>query len=415
MKLLRWFNVIIILTFITACGNINVPTLQPVATATFLPPPNVNVTPAPDASAALTAYYDALKAEDYNAMYAMLSKATQDMAPLDAYAKYNRDALNTMSAGSFDYEILSSLVNPYSAEVAYRITYHTALVGDIQRDMVARFALENGQWKLQWDPSLILPELAGGNQLKMDYKTPSRGEIYDRNGDPLVAQSDAYTFSILPGNVTEESRGTLLTEVWRLCGIDPDVLNDEINNTPAQWPITLCEASKDEAERITSIAPSGLYWTDYNSRYYFGQGVGSNVVGYTLGISAEELDKYRRQGYAGDETVGKSGIEQWAEGYLAGKHGGTLYVFTPDMSQIVTRIAESEPQPADSVYLTLDRNLQYYAEQTLRGFTGAVVVMERDTGKVLAMASSPSFDSNAFQPNNPNSQNSNWRDIPASG
>jgi len=403
MKFLRWINVILILTFISACGA-GGPIIQGPPTATFLPQPIVNVTPAPDAGAALTAYYEALKAEDYNQMYNLLSKATQDTNPLDVFAKSNRDALNIMSAGSFDYEVLSTLINPYSAEVAFRITYHTALVGDIQRDMVARFALEDGQWKLQWDPGLILPELAGGNILKMDYSVPSRGEIYDRNGKPLVAQSDANAFYVLPGNVTEEGRGTLLSEVWRLCGISPEVLSDEINNTPAQYPIALCEASKEESERIISVAPSGLYWYEYNSRYYFEQGVGSTVIGYTLGIGEDELDKYRRLGYQGDERVGKAGIEQWAENYLSGKHGGTLYVFTPDGSQIVTRIAESAPQPADSVYLTIDRNLQYYAEQAIKGFTGAVVVMERDTGKILAMASSPSFDSNVFQPDNPNSQ-----------
>lgn len=404
MKFLRWLNVIVILTFISACssggiGNSEVPTETP------LPPPVVAVTSVPDVNAAISAYFEAFKIEDYNLMYSLLSRDVQAGIALEDFARRNRDALNTMSAASFDYEVLSSLVNPYSAEVAFRITYHTALVGDIQREMVARLTLEDSQWKLQWNDGLILPELAGGNILKMDYEVPSRGEIYDRNGNPLVAQSDANAFYILPGSVTDESLGTLLSEVWRLCGISQEELADEIFNTPAQWPIPLCEASKDESERITSIAPSGLFWTEYNARYYFEQGVGSNIIGYTLGIGPEELDKYRRLGYAGDERVGKAGIEQWAEGYLSGKRGGILYVFTPDGSQIVTRIAESAPKPADSVYLTIDRNLQYYAEQAIKGFTGAVVVMERDTGRVLAMASSPSFDANAFQPTNPNSQN----------
>jgi len=399
MKFLRWFNVIVILTFISACGT-STPIAPP--TETSLPPPPVTIIPAPDAGAALTAYFDAFKLEDYNLMYSLLSKATQDTNSLEDFARRNRDALNIMSAGSFDYEILSSLINPYSSEVAFRITYHTALVGDISRDMVARLALEDNQWKLQWDEGLILPELVGGNVLKMDYSTPSRGEIYDRNGKPLVAQSDANAFYVLPGNVTPEGQDTLLSEVWRLCGISPDVLSEEIFNTPSQYPIPLCEASKDESERITSVSPSGLFWTEYNARYYFEQGVGSNVIGYTLGIGPEEMDTYRRLGYAGDERVGKSGIELWAEEYLSGKHGGTLYVIDPS-GQIVTRLAESAAEPADSVYLTIDRNLQYYAEQSIKGFTGAVVVMERDTGRILAMASSPSFDSNVFQPQ-PNSQ-----------
>jgi cell division protein FtsI/penicillin-binding protein 2 len=405
MKVFRWLNItivpvlfgIVILSFLSACGSagIGVPGFP---TDTPRPTAIVNITPAPNVDVALTAYLNAFKADDYNTMYSLLSKVSQDAYLLEDFAKRNRDALNTMSAGSFDYEVLSSLVNVYSAEVSYRVTYHTALLGDIQRDMVARFTLENNEWKLQWDDGLILPELAGGNVLNMDYNVPSRGNIYDRTGEVLAAQSDAYGFYILPGNVTDESRDILLAEVWRLCGISMEALAQEIANTPGQYPIPLCEASEEESERIRSIYPSGLAWEPYNSRYYFEQGVGSHVVGYTQPIPAEEAEIYKRLGYRGDELVGRAGIEQWAEQYLSGQHGGALYVINPSTNQIVTKVGESQPKPADSVYLTIDRNLQYYTEQALRGFTGAVVVLERDTGRVLAMASSPDYDSNVFQP-----------------
>ena len=398
MKFLRWLHIIVIFTFLTACsGGVSI-----FPTETALPQPIVTVINAPSADAALTAYLEAFKVDDYNTMYALLSKVSQDAITLEDFAKRNRDALDNMSAGSFDHEVLSSLVTPYASEVAFRITYHTALVGDIQREMIARFALENNEWKLQWDDSLILPELAGGYTLRMDYSVPSRGNIYDRDGDVIAAQSDAHAFYIIPGNVTDESRETLLSEVWRLCGISPEVLAEEIFNTPAQFPIQLCEASSQESERIRSIFPSGLGWDDYNSRYYFQQGAASNIVGYTQPISVDDVEKYRRLGYAQDARVGKDGIELWAENYLAGKRGGTLYVIDPATGQPVTRVGESEPKPADSVYLTIDSNLQYYAEEAIKGFRGAVVVLERDTGRVLAMASSPDYDSNIFETNNPN-------------
>ncbi len=405
MKFFRWLNIIMLLAFVlSACSSGGgVITLPGAATATSsLPQPPVTVIPAPSADAAMRAYLDAFKKEDYNSMYSMLTKAAQDSIKLEDFAKKNRDALNTMSASSFDYEILSSLVNPYTSEVSYHVNYHTSLVGDIQRDIVARFALENGEWKLNWDDGLILPELTGGNTLSMDYSVPTRGNIYDRNGNVLAAQSDAYAFSILPGNVTENSRPTLLAEVWNLCGISPDELGAKIDNTPAQYPIPLCVASADESERIRNINPSGLESTPFNSRYYFEQGVGHNVVGYTLAIPPEKLDEYRRQGYNGSERVGADGVEAWAENYLAGKHGGTLYVVNPTSGQIVTKVGESAAKPADSVYLTIDRNLQKNAEDAIKPFTGAVVVLERDTGRVLAMASSPGFDSNMFSPENPN-------------
>ena len=400
MKFLRWLNAIVILTFLTSCSS--GPGISIFPTETPLPQPIVTVLGAPDADAALGAYLDAFKADDYNTMYGLISKVSQDTITLEDFARRNRDALNEMSAGSFDYEVLSSLVSPYSSEVAYRITYHTALVGDIQREMIARFALENNERKLQWDDSLILPELAGGNVLRMDYSAPSRGNIYDRDGDVLVAQSDAHAFYIIPGNVTDESLDVLLSEARRLCGISIEALAQEIFNTPAQFPIPLCEASTQESERIRSVYPSGLGWTDYNSRYYFQQGVGSNIVGYTTFISEADMETYRRLGYAQDARVGADGIERWAEDYLAGERGGDLYVINPTTGQPVTKIGEKEPKAADSVYLTIDNNLQFYAQEAIKGFTGAAVVLERDTGRVLAMASSPGFDSNVFSSNNPN-------------
>jgi len=399
MKFLRWLNFIAVFFFLTSCGSGGVAAFP---TATSLPPPIVTVASAPDPTLTLTAYLDAFKADDYNAMYAALSKVTQDSITLEDFAKRNRDSLNEMSAGSFDYEVTSSLVNPYSSEIAYKVTYHTALVGELQRDIIAKLILEGDQWKINWDDSMIIPELAGGNVLKMNYSVPSRGNIYDRNGDVIAAQTDAYAFYVIPGNVTDESLGALISQAWLLCGISPDVLSEQIFNTPAQYPIPLCEASEQESERIRSVYPSGLAWETYNSRFYFQQGAGSNIVGYTQQFPAEEFEKYRRLGYQGDERVGRDGIELWAEDYLSGVHGGELYVRNPSTGAIVTKVGESAPKPADSVYLTIDRNLQFYAEEAIEGFTGAVVVLERDTGRVLAMATSPGYDSNIFAPDNPN-------------
>jgi penicillin-binding protein 2 len=70
---------------------------------------------------------------------------------------------------------------------------------------------------------------------------------------------------------------------------------------------------------------------------------------------------------------------------------------------IISFLGKASPQPASSVHLTIDRNLQIRTEEALGDFRGAIVVMERDTGRVLAMASSPGFDPNLFNPQNPNS------------
>ncbi len=393
MKRIHWINLILIFTFLTACsgeGNgIGFPAIFD--TPTPLPTPSVRITSAPDAQEPMRLYLEAFKSEDYATMYEMLDQASREAISLEDFAARHRDALNTMSARSFDTETLSALVNdPYTSQVAFRIVYQTALVGDISRDMVARFNLEDGQWKLGWDDSLILPELAGGMKLAMDYQIPARGDIYDAEGEAMVNQTNAVALGIIPGQMSDKNSGTLINELSTLCTIDPDEIRDKIASSGLDWYIPICEASVEEAERILALNPGGLVVTPYEARFYH-QSLASQVVGYTQFISEENLDEYRRLGYRGDERVGAAGIEKTAEEYVAGQHGGSLYVADPNTGQIVSTLASSNPQPADSVYLTIDSNMQFYAQQALTGFRGAVVVLERDTGRVLAMASSPGF------------------------
>ena len=404
MKPLRWMNLILIFSLLSACSissnGIGFPSI--LNTPTPLPKPQPTIISPPNAEEPLRAYLDAFKTEDYTTMYGMLTQVSRDAVPPEDFAARHSEALNIMSVGEFDYEILSVLINkPYTAQVAYRIIYHTTLVGDISRDMVAHLSLEDEQWKIQWDESLILPELTGGMRLAMDYQIPARGDIYDASGKAIVNQSNAVALGIIPGQMNDKSSGTLINELSNLCIIDQEDLRDKIASSGLDWYIPVCEASVDEAERILALNPGGLVVTPYEARFYH-QGLASQAVGYTQFISEENLDEYRRLGYRGDERVGAAGIEKWGEDYLAGQHGGSLYVVDPNSGQVVSRLANSDPQPANSIYLTIDSNMQYYAQQALTGFRGAVVVLERDTGRVLAMASSPGFDANLFEPNNYN-------------
>ncbi len=335
-------------------------------------------------------------------MYEMLSKSSREAINQEDFAKRHNNALNTMSASGIEFTVNSAVINPYAAEVGYNITYKTVLAGDIQRDIITRLVLEDGGWKVEWVEGMILPELAGGNSLAMEYSVPSRGDIYDRNGKPIVSQSAAFAFGIQTDQIDPEMSGALTTELGRLCGLDPEYISDQIEASGPGWYLPMCEGTKEEAQRLLSISPGGLVYTTYDSRYYFKTGLAPQAVGYTQLISPEQMDFYRRLGYNGSEKVGQTGIEKWAEDYLAGKHGGILRVVSPT-GQILNTLGQSNPQPADSIYLTIDENMQYYAQQAIEYFRGAVVVMEVDTGRVIAMSSAPDFDPNLFEAGNPNS------------
>jgi cell division protein FtsI/penicillin-binding protein 2 len=411
MKALRWVNYILIMAFLSACSSNGPGPLPPIFKSSTptqpLPTAQVTIIPAPDSQAAVTAFLQALQKDDYAGMYNMLSQSSRDAITLEDFSKRYNDALNTMSTGDIEYLINSSLLGPEAAEVAYDITYKTALVGDIQRNIVAHLVNEDGAWKVQWDEGMILPELVGGNNLVMEYSIPARGDIYDRDGKPIVTQADAFAFGIQTDQIDQKMSKTLNNELGKLCGFDPKFIQDQIDASGPGNYLPMCEGTREEAQRLISINPGGLIISPaYNSRYYHKTGLAPQAVGYTQLISPEQMDQYRRLGYNGSEKVGQAGIEKWAEDYLAGKHGGILRVAGPD-GQIISTLGQSNPQPADSVYLTIDENMQYYAQQAIQFFHGAVVVMEVDTGRIVAMASAPGFDPNYFETNNPNAGGSN--------
>ncbi|MBN8581509.1 MAG: hypothetical protein J0L96_12635 [Anaerolineae bacterium] len=401
MKSLRWKQIILVALLLAACTSNTQGGTSIFATDAPLPTPIVTVIPAPNAEAAVTAFFDALKADNYEEMYAMLSESSRATLTLEDFSKRWNDALNTMSASSFEVSILSSTISPFNAEVGYSITYKTVLAGDFQRDIVMRLANEENGWKVLWDDALILPELAGGNNLVMEYNIPARGDIYDRAGLPIVTQSAAFAFGIQTGSIDYDMISALTGELGRLCGLDPLFIQDQIDAYGPGYYIPMCEGTREEAQRLLSINPGGLVVSEYESRYYFRGGLAPQAVGYTQLISPEQLNEYRRKGYSGSERIGQTGVEQWAEDYLAGQHGGTLRVVSPT-GQIISTLGQSAPKPADSIYLTIDSNMQYYAQSAVEFFRGAVVVMEMDTGRILAMASGPDFDPNYFDAENPN-------------
>ena len=405
MKLTRRIIWISIFLLLTACapkpgGGSVIPFFGPSPT---LLPPQVGVTHAPEAESVMQSYLDALKNGDYASMYALLSKASQSSISQADFGKKYDGALNTMSASKLDYQLLSEQLSPTNAQVSFQITYHTALVGDIQRIISANLVLEQGKWRVQWAPTLILPELTGNDQLAMDYQIPSRGNIYDQNGDPIAQQSDAYAIGVIPGQLGKAA-GSVDVELSRLMNMPPDAVHSLYAGAVPDSYVGITEATADDIQKAQlDLSLSGLQITKYTSRFYFDQGIAPQVVGYTLLISPEQVNTYRRLGYQGSELIGQAGIEKSMEQYLAGKHGGTLYV-TDANGQLVTKVGSSDPQPADSIYLTIDKNLQFYAQQALTGYNGAIVVMQINTGKVLAMASSPEYDQNLFNAANTNSQ-----------
>jgi cell division protein FtsI/penicillin-binding protein 2 len=410
MKRILWINLLLLAALIAGCGRAS-GTNTP---GSSLPTPEISVTNVPDAASALKAYLEAMKAEDYTAMYTMLSADSQKSISAEDFVKRHKDAYNEMSMQNMNFDVRSTLTNPGSAEVAYGLDYVTALVGELKRDMVASFVLENGQWKLKWDDGLILPELKGGNQLRMSYKIPARGDIYDSSGHAIATQADVFALGIDPGPSLSnpDLYGELLGVASRLSGKSQAEIDQSLTGQQPGWWVPLGEISKDALPYSTEYLNSlGILVREYNSRFYQDSGAASSITGYLAPLTPDNVDQYRRNGYSFGARVGAAGVEKNYESQLGGQRGGTLEVIAPD-GTLVKSLAQSDSRPAQSVSLTIDKDLQAQVQKALSTIldtsidssvvNGAAVVIERDTGRVLAMASSPGYDPNLFDPDNYN-------------
>ncbi|HOJ00456.1 MAG TPA: penicillin-binding transpeptidase domain-containing protein [Anaerolineaceae bacterium] len=395
-KFVHVFSIMVILAFVLgSCGP---------KSADELPTPVVEKTSAPDIEPTALSYLEAWQNRDYATMYGFLSQQSQEVITQEAFTKLLTEFSNNMTLASLVAEVTSTATSPTSASAKFLVNYATSLFGDFSRQPETNWVLENNEWKLVWDNGAFLPELAGGNTLALESRRQERGNIYDRNGEPLVEETTAYALGITPGEIEEGREGQLVYRLSQLTGKTTQSIYASYEDAGATWYVPVGEVSADEIgnQFNTLLEMGGLVLSEFTSRYYYGGGIAPQAIGYVLGMSEEQQAEYIQKGYLGDESVGQAGLEKYAEEALAGKPSASLYVVNPD-GQVVTRISQADPTPAQSITTTFDKNLQIETQKAIAGFKGAAIVMEVDSGRILAMASSPNFDPNLFNPSNINS------------
>ncbi len=133
---------------------------------------------------------------------------------------------------------------------------------------------------------------------------------------------------------------------------------------------------------------------DGEREYPYGE-VAAHLVGYIRGISSEELEAHKGEGYTESSLIGKTGLELAFEDRLKGKNGSGIYIVDENENTLKT-IAETDIEDGETIKTTIDIELQKEIYDEFNGDNGLSVVMNSKTGEVLAMVSTPSFDSNKF-------------------
>jgi penicillin-binding protein 2 len=235
----------------------------------------------------------------------------------------------------------------------------------------------------------------------------ARGQIRDHKGRVLATMVPSYDIEVLPSQITRESYDRLRA-----------LLGPDVERFPT-WEAIDAEATKGKdrtlvvAENVsrdimaqleTSLDKPGIRVVATQRRHYPYTALAAHTIGYLNEVSADELKSRKEEGYQAGDSIGRTGIERQWEPYLRGQKGFEKVVVNRrglrrtdvHIADLVTDGPVSQaPAPGNNVILTLDVDVQRIVERALRSASSAAaVVLDIETGRILAIASKPSFDPN---------------------
>ncbi|MSU88096.1 penicillin-binding protein 2 [Rhodobacteraceae bacterium 2CG4] len=244
--------------------------------------------------------------------------------------------------------------------------------------------------------------LAEENRMNIRLLAPARGLILDRNGIALAENRQNYRVVIIREQAGDVA--AVLDKLARLIPLSDDrrekVLK-EVARRAAFVPVTVTERlSWEEIARVAGNAPAlpGVLPEVGLTRHYPQQDVGAHVVGYVGPVSERDLEHAEDRDpllQIPDFQIGKTGIEVREEQALRGSAGASR-IEVNALGRVMRELDRREGTPGRDLHLTLDSELQAYALERMAGESAATVVMDVRTGGILASASAPGFDPNAF-------------------
>jgi len=361
-------------------------------TPTVVPSPTPVLPPADEVA---FAFLQAWERSDYAAMYSLLSPASLAEVSEDDFTTSYAQVAREATLVSVLPQILAAFQPDTQAQVSFEVVFQTSFVGDFRVQNQMSLSYEEGSWGVNWSPALILPQLSDDTYVRMTTWAPARGNIYDRDGRGLAVQGELVEVGVVPGRIEDE--WTLLARLNAVLGIPVADLQEEYASARSDWYVPLGEITPEVAQAnyaVLSTTP-GIEMRGAWTRSYREEIVAPHVVGIMGSIPSEEIDQWRAEGYTGDEMVGWMGLERWGEPYLAGERGGRLEILNLE-GRLVAVLAEKPSRESSSLYTTFDREFQKEVQEILGEQLGAIVVLEVETGRVLALATYPTFDPNLF-------------------
>jgi penicillin-binding protein 2 len=359
-------------------------------------------------------FLEAWRVEDYEAMHNLTTFAARDKTPLEDFTALYEDVALDLTLEELHYAALTlTRDQPSVATLIYNLTFDTLIVGtftDENRQLRMTLDPVDRDWRIAWTPGDIFTEMGEGGALRLERVFPRRANIYDRDGVVLADQNGRMVrVNLVRADVPDLD--ACLNTLATARNEDRVDVEADLARFGDTWlaEVAVLEPTLFIEYEDALVRECNAEFEAMNTRRYPLGSLAPHVVGYTGYPDEAEIPALQEQGFTGDNIVGRNGIERSWDVTLRGIPGARLSIV---QGEEVTRIIADAPStPAQSVWLTLDADLQGYVQQRIadayaeaaedwapssRG--AAAIVIDVNTGAVLAMVSYPTYDANAFTP-----------------
>lgn len=255
--------------------------------------------------------------------------------------------------------------------------------------------IENkGTYLIDWDYSLIFPEMAMGDKVYINHSTPKRGEILDKHQNPLATEGTYLQYGVVPEELgTGSEKEDRLKQISQQLDVPIEAIHDQLAQSWVKDNLFVPLKTLDRHQEVSDLEALNLHTTEVTKRYYPLKESAAHLIGYTGTITAEELEK--DPALSGFEVTGKTGLEAQLDKELRGTIGIQVDIVDPD-NQVKQTIFHQKAEDGKNITLTIDSDVQQSAFKALDNLPGATVVTAPKTGDLTAVVSSPSYDPNEF-------------------
>jgi len=354
-------------------------------------------------------YMEAFEVMDFEKMYSLLDTESKEAISEEQYISTYKsiyesipitDAKMVSRMDPFDMErkILSEETSRIPMDITLirneeeiKYSLDVKVVRELDED-------ENDNYLFSYTTKLVYPGYESGDQIQTEEVAPLRGEIFDRNMEPIAVNGQVLWVGMVPGRLGDKKDEAIKAMAVNL-GLTEEYIRNRLSLSWVKEDtfVDMTKVSMDKKSLVDGLYAqySGITYREVKDRVYPYKESTAHLTGYLGLVNKEEYVELEPLGFPIDTRVGRAGLELLYEEELRGQIGNEVILLDKD-GKVKEVLSTFQNNKGKDIILTIDINKQIGLYDEMKEEMGSASVVNYKTGEVEALVSSPSYDPNAF-------------------